>query len=128
MPVLEYTHSDGCSITGGYVYRGCALPDLRGTYFYSDLLQLRSHHRASCRRRREQPPGPHGGPRRLPGRTLGSVVSFGEDARGELYVVDLDGELYRIVPALTGGVRYARSASTSSSRARCDGPTSMLAK
>src|SRR5690349_24075876 len=34
---LEYGHDEGCSVSGGFVYRGCALPDLRGTYFYSDL-------------------------------------------------------------------------------------------
>ena len=37
-PVLDYTHSVGCSVTGGFVYRGCALPGLHGTYFYGDLL------------------------------------------------------------------------------------------
>ena len=36
LPVLEYSHSDGCSVTGGHVYRGTAIPDLAGTYFYSD--------------------------------------------------------------------------------------------
>ena len=36
-PVLEYSHNDGrCSISGGYVYRGTKIPDLRGTYLYSD--------------------------------------------------------------------------------------------
>ena len=35
-PVFEYGHDSGCSVTGGFVYRGCALPDLRGNYFYGD--------------------------------------------------------------------------------------------
>jgi glucose/arabinose dehydrogenase len=35
-PLVEYSHDDGCSITGGFVYRGKALPELAGTYFFSD--------------------------------------------------------------------------------------------
>ena len=98
-PVLEYDHGQGCSVTGGYVYRGCALPDLRGTYFYSDFCSsfVRSFRGVAggvAQNERDfsadlEPAG---------ARTLNNVVSFGEDARGEIYVVDQDGELYRIVP------------------------------
>lgn len=98
-PVLEYDHGQGCSVTGGYVYRGCALPDLHGTYFYSDYCSsfVRTFRGvaggvAQDQRDRSTDLEPAGA------RTLDNVVSFGEDARGELYVVDRDGELYRIVP------------------------------
>lgn len=98
-PVLEYDHGQGCAVTGGYVYRGCALPELHGTYFYSDFcssfvrtfrgvsggVAQNEHDRSADL----EPAG---------ARTLNNVVSFGEDARGEVYVVDQDGELYRIVP------------------------------
>ncbi len=99
MPVLEYDHGQGCSITGGYVYRGCALPDLRGTYFYSDYCTafVRTFKGVSGgdaqnladRTADVDPPG---------GLTIDSVTSFGEDARGELYVVDQGGEVFKIVP------------------------------
>ena len=98
-PVLVYGHDQGCSITGGFVYRGCALPDLRGTYFYSDYCTafirtfvLRDGAVTDERDRTADlaPPG---------GRHIDSVSSFGEDARGEIYVADYaDGEIYRIVP------------------------------
>ena len=98
-PVVEYTHGEGCSVSGGYVYRGCALPDLRGTYFYSDFCSsfVRTFRGvaggvAQDERDRSADLEPAGA------RTLDNVVSFGEDARGEVYVVDRDGELYRIVP------------------------------
>jgi glucose/arabinose dehydrogenase len=91
-PVLDYGHSDGCSVTGGYVYRGTAIPALVGTYFYSDYCGgwVRSFRYASggATDHREWPalrPG-------------GSVTSFGEDAAGELYLVTREGGLYRIVP------------------------------
>ena len=62
-PVLEYNHREGCSITGGYVYRGKAIPELEGAYFYSDyctaiLRSFRCQGRAGHR-----PLGLEGGPR-----------------------------------------------------------------
>ncbi len=98
-PVLEYPHPEGCSVSGGYVYRGCTLPDLSGTYFYSDFCTpfVRTFRGfaggvAQEQRDRTAELAPGGG------RSLDEIVSFGEDARGELYIVDRDGELYRIVP------------------------------
>ncbi|MCW5890915.1 MAG: PQQ-dependent sugar dehydrogenase [bacterium] len=103
-PVLTYDHTQGCSVTGGYVYRGCALPDLRGTYFYSDICAafIRTFEYAGGlatnlqdRTATLDPPGPP---------SIGGVSSFGEDARGELYIVDYgngspgQGEVWRIVP------------------------------
>jgi glucose/arabinose dehydrogenase len=98
-PVVAYSHSEGCSISGGHVYRGCRMPDLAGTYFYADFCTsfVRSFRGYTGGAAQEQSDrtaelAPGGG------RTLDRIVSFGEDARGELYVVDRDGELYRIVP------------------------------
>ena len=92
LPVLDYTHSDGCSVTGGYVYRGTALPSLQGTYFYSDFCSgwIRSFRYASG-----QATEPASWPDLEPG---GNVPSFGEDADGELYVMSSGGEVYKIVP------------------------------
>ena len=103
-PVLEYGHGEGCSVTGGYVYRGCRMPDLSGTYFYSDYCTpfIRtfagvSGGNAQNLADRTGDLDPPGGP------SIDTVTSFGEDARGELYVVDYgsggaDGEVFRIVP------------------------------
>jgi len=90
-PVLDYGHPDGCSVTGGYVYRGAAIPSLAGTYFYSDFCGgwVRSFRFASGRAtdHREWP-------ELRPG---GSVTSFGQDAAGELYLLTSEGGIYRIV-------------------------------
>jgi glucose/arabinose dehydrogenase len=91
LPVVEYSHSDGCSITGGYVYRGTRVPALSGQYLYSDYC---THFMHSYKR--SNGVGYDWTPQLDPG---GNVSSFGEDARGELYVLTLGGRLYRIVEA-----------------------------
>ena len=92
LPVLEYDHSQGCSITGGYVYRGSRIPALRGHYFYSDYCQgwIRSFRYGGGQAvdRREWALG-----------DVGNVLSFGEDAAGELYVLSASGRVYRMDPA-----------------------------
>ncbi len=92
LPVLDYTHADGCSITGGYVYRGAALPALAGRYFYSDWC---SGWVRSFRFSNGTAADPQDWPTLQPG---GGVASFGEDGRGELYLMT-GSAVYRIVPA-----------------------------
>ncbi len=99
LPVHEYnTGTDGCSITGGYVYRGSAIPHLRGTYFFSDFCTARiwtfryDGTNVTDFADRTDEIAPTGGG------SIGQVSSFGEDANGELYICDLAGELYRILP------------------------------
>lgn len=93
LPVLEYEHPDGCSVTGGYVYRGRRMPWLQGTYFYSDYCGgwIRSFRFAN---------GQATGRRDWTGQLgrLSNVPSFGEDALGELYVLTERGEVLRLAP------------------------------
>ena len=89
LPVHEYSHGEGCSVTGGYVYRGEDLTGLQGHYFYSDFCTgfLRSFRVAggSATEHREWNVG-----------DLGNVLSFGEDSAGELYVLAGGGRVYRL--------------------------------
>ena len=92
LPVFEYSHQEGCSVTGGYVYRGSAIPELQGHYFYGDFCQgwVRSlRYAAGAVTDQTQWPS------LTPG---GSVLSFGEDAAGELYVLDQGGRVSKVVP------------------------------
>jgi glucose/arabinose dehydrogenase len=91
IPVLEYNHSDGCSVTGGYVYRGTQVPDARGLYFYADYCNgwVRSFRYAG---------GQATDAREWDFGDLGNVSSFGEDAEGELYVVSHDGRIWKLAP------------------------------
>jgi hypothetical protein len=93
-PVYEYTHSEGCSVTGGVVYRGCRVPALAGTYFFGDYCSglVRSFRFANgqASELRDWTSGLRG---------VGAPSSFGLDAAGEVYVVDYDGEVYRLEPA-----------------------------
>ncbi|MDX2167599.1 MAG: PQQ-dependent sugar dehydrogenase [Deltaproteobacteria bacterium] len=96
-PVLEYDHGQGCAVTGGFVYRGCALPDLHGTYFYGDYCSafVRSFALAggiaTALQDHTADLAPSGG------LAINQISSFGEDARGELYIADQGGEVYKIV-------------------------------
>lgn len=98
LPVLEYANAgDACSITGGYVYRGDAIPELRGHYFYADFCAgwIRSFRLAGdgVTEQQEWDVG-----------DIGSVLSFGEDAASELYVLtrgDQGGRVFRFVRSVT---------------------------
>lgn len=88
-PVATYPHSQGCSVTGGYVYRGTRLPGFAGHYFYADFCSGRLWALA------------HDGARVVSHRQVGEVPnpsSFGEDAAGELYITSFDGRVYRLAP------------------------------
>jgi glucose/arabinose dehydrogenase len=94
MPILEYSHAGGaCSITGGYRYHGAKYPRLHDIYFYGDFCTGTIF----------------GATQRSDGtwtsQTLAalpdknSLSSFGEDANGEIYAVDLNGAVYQITDA-----------------------------
>ena len=101
-PIYDYSAGSGghCAI-GGYVYRGCAIPNLVGTYFFADYGMSRfwsfrydgnSGLTEFQERTAELTPAVG---------SFSKVVSFAEDGRGELYVINhLPGELYKIVPAV----------------------------
>ena len=85
-PIAVYGRNDGCSVTGGFVYRGTAVPAAAGRYFYGDFCSgivwsLKRGSRPLVRRESFRVP---------------SLASFGEDAAGELYAVSLSGTVYRL--------------------------------
>jgi glucose/arabinose dehydrogenase len=92
LPVLEYDHTSGCSIIGGYVYRGAAIPGLQGTYFYADFC---GGWVKSFRISAGLPTEEIDRPELRPG---GFVTSFGEDAAGELYLLTTQGKVHKIIP------------------------------
>ncbi|MBI4717920.1 MAG: PQQ-dependent sugar dehydrogenase [Planctomycetes bacterium] len=99
-PIHEYSHGGSpfrCSISGGEVYRGCAIPDLHGTYFFADYCsdQIWSFAYTGA------PPTVVDRTAELdpPSFSITSVSAFGRDAYGELYICDLDGgEVFKIIP------------------------------
>jgi glucose/arabinose dehydrogenase len=94
LPVLEYPHLSGaCSVTGGYVYRGSAVPALSGTYFYADFC---AGFVKSFRYQNGQPTEQKEWPLLSPPGSF--VTSFGEDAAGELYVMTQGGGLFKLIP------------------------------
>ncbi|MEO8008991.1 MAG: PQQ-dependent sugar dehydrogenase [Betaproteobacteria bacterium] len=93
LPLLEYDHGNGCSITGGYAYRGVAIPGLEGTYFYGDFCAgfVRSFRLVNGTATEA-----FDWTALRPG---GNITSFGEDGSGELYILTSGGGLYRIAQA-----------------------------
>ena len=88
-PIFEYSHAEGCSITGGHVYRGSRIPQLSGAYIYADFCSGRIWGL------------------RYDGATVTSqallndsalqIPSFGVDQQGELYILSFDGRIYQFV-------------------------------
>jgi glucose/arabinose dehydrogenase len=94
-PAVTYPHPGGCSVTGGAVYRGSALPALRGHYFYSDfcgrfIRSFRFEAGAATDQRSWEPQAP------------AQVTSMGRDSFGEIYLLTISGEVYRIDPVGDG--------------------------
>jgi glucose/arabinose dehydrogenase len=89
-PVYEYSHdTGGCAVTGGYVYRGGAIPALEGAYVFADFCLGRIMGlRLVGGRARVQALGP----------TISNLSSFGRDQQGELYALSLSGGVYRLEP------------------------------
>ncbi len=93
LPIHEYSHNVGCSITGGYVYRGAAIPALDGAYFFADYCRgfVSSFRVVDGVMTDYHPWAAEIG-------DVGRILSFGEDAAGELYIASAKGSIYKIVP------------------------------
>ncbi len=109
LPVWEYDHDTGCSITGGVVYRGAAIPELQGHYFFSDFCTARIW-------AFRMQGGAAADFRDLtsslllePGQSIDYVASFAEDGLGEMHIVDRgsggDGEIFKVVRRTPTGVQ-----------------------
>jgi glucose/arabinose dehydrogenase len=89
LPVVEYSHAEGCSITGGVAYRGTQFDRMQGIYFYADYCSGKIWGLRSAAASWSS---------RLLLDTPFSITTFGEDEAGEIYVADFSGgEIYRIV-------------------------------
>ena len=87
-PIFEYSHDSGCSVTGGFVYRGVDLPDLHGVYLFGDYC--------SGLVWGSVPKGQNSWDTRILFSTGYQIASFGEDQNGEIYLLDLNGNVYRL--------------------------------
>ena len=100
-PILDYSNSGQpeCAITGGYVYRGCRMPNMRGKYFYGDYCTGVVRSTAVVN---GMPGIPQDWTSQVdPGNALDfGLTSYGEDAQGELYITDRSGDILKLVPPL----------------------------
>ena len=93
LPIFEYGRDDGCSVIGGYVYRGEAIPALQGTYLYTDYC--------GAGVRGLQVDGDTVIDTRTWDLPLEDGYSFGQDDAGELFVLLGGGRVVKLVPAGT---------------------------
>jgi len=124
LPIHDYGAPGGRAIIGGYVYRGALIPDLRGTYFHGDYVRNEvwsfrwngtAMSQLTDRTTELAPASPL---------TFGGISALGQDGRGELYICDIAGRVFRIeptVPVITGVAPYGAGA------AGCNGFHSLLA-
>jgi glucose/arabinose dehydrogenase len=93
---VEYGHGDGCSVTGGFVYRGKRNPAIAGHYFYADYcggwIRSFKYQRGAVSEHRE-----------WRGAKTEAITSFGQDGLGELYVCSQRGDVYRLAWAAGAG-------------------------
>jgi hypothetical protein len=90
-PVSGFDRDEGCVVTGGYAYRGSAVPELDGVYLFADYCNGRVWGLVRDRSDAWIRLGPV--------ETGLRISSFGEDTSGELYVVDIQGAIYRLLPS-----------------------------
>lgn len=93
-PIWEYPHSEGLSVTGGYVYRGNNVPELKGKYIYGDYVTAKVW--------ALEYDGVNPATNSLITTAPGSITSFGVDEQNELYLVSFNGKIYRFTPTTTG--------------------------
>jgi hypothetical protein len=100
LPIDTYPTAGDCAVVGGYVYNGCAIPNLVGTYFYADYCSSRIWSftydgvtkTATVNRTTELEPAG--------ATTIQRIAGFGQDSYGEIYILDhTDGEIFKIVSA-----------------------------
>ncbi len=88
LPIVEYNHSEGNAVIGGFVYHGPAIPSLQGIYLFADF--------GTGKIWELQETSPNNWTRTLVMTTGFNISSFGQDQAGELYVVDLAGRILRL--------------------------------
>jgi hypothetical protein len=95
-PLYDYANAGSeCAVTGGYMYRGCSAPELEGQYIFGDYCSARiwalTHDGVNVTDTVEITSDVN------PTSAVGLLSSFGEDANGDLYMLDLDGDIYKII-------------------------------
>ena len=90
LPIAEYSHAEGDAVIGGFVYHGASIPAMRGTYVFGDLDTGKIWNLTETT--------PNTWNRVLLTQSGLTISSFGQDQAGELYVVDFNGKVFKIVP------------------------------